>query len=158
VLTNERLDVRFGPWRATTMRRNIVSAIVTGPYFAPKVIGPPHLSLRDRGVTFATNAEAGVCLTLAEPIPAIEPFGWIRHPSITVTVADPLELASRLIADAAADGSDVAAMTEALHDDLSALTSSQLRSRARSVGVQGVSRMSKQELLAALGPDDHARG
>ena len=43
-------------------RTNIVGAERTGPFQPWKVIGPPHLSLRDRGITFGTNSSAGVCL------------------------------------------------------------------------------------------------
>src|SRR6056297_3357043 len=57
------LDARFGPWRVTTPLANIESARVTGPYVWPKVIGPAHLSLADRGLTFATNPDRGVCLS-----------------------------------------------------------------------------------------------
>ena len=33
-----------------------------------------------------------VCLRLREPVPGIEPTGLLRHPGVTVTVADPDEL------------------------------------------------------------------
>jgi hypothetical protein len=54
-----------------------------------KVLGPPHLSFRDRGLTFATNQERGVCVRFHEPVAGIDPRGWIRHPGLTVTVEDP---------------------------------------------------------------------
>jgi hypothetical protein len=42
----------------------------------------------DRGVTFATNPRLGLCVRLRHAVPAIEPFGLIRHPALTVTVGD----------------------------------------------------------------------
>ncbi|MDQ3979208.1 MAG: hypothetical protein M3314_06615 [Actinomycetota bacterium] len=81
-----QLTVRFGPWRLRTPVSNITSCTRTGPFTVPKTVGPAHLSLADRGITFATNPEAGLCLRFAEPVAAIDPFGWIRHPAATVTV------------------------------------------------------------------------
>ncbi len=46
------------------------------------------MSLADRGLTFATNGDRGVCLFMRGPIPGIDPFGLLRHPNLTVTVAD----------------------------------------------------------------------
>ncbi|MDD7813786.1 hypothetical protein PP713_14540 [Mycobacterium sp. CSUR Q5927] len=80
--------IRFGPWRANVERDNIADARITGPYRFLKTAGPAHLSLADRGITFATNAEQGVCIRLHTPIRAIEPTGLLRHPGVTVTVAD----------------------------------------------------------------------
>lgn len=93
---DDDLTVRFGPWRLVTPRRNIVDGQLTGPYSFAKVAGPAHLSFADRGVTFATTTERGVCFTLREPVPGIAPFGRLPHPGVTVTVEDPerlLELA-----------------------------------------------------------------
>jgi hypothetical protein len=83
-----RLFVRFGPWRVETALDNVVDVSVTGPYRFVKTAGPAHLSLADRGLTFATNGDRGVCLTMREPIRGIDPFGLLRHPNLTVTVAD----------------------------------------------------------------------
>lgn len=47
-----------------------------------------HLSLADRGLTFATTGHHGVWLMMGEPIPGIDAFGLLRHPNVTVTVAD----------------------------------------------------------------------
>jgi hypothetical protein len=80
--------VRFGPWTLRTNRDNIAGVCDTGPYQLWKVIGPPRLSFADRGVTFATNHRRGVCVRFHRPVPAITPFGLIRHPGATVTVAD----------------------------------------------------------------------
>jgi hypothetical protein len=87
-LTTDSLDVRFGPWRMTVPRDDIVDVARSGPYRPWRVIGPPHLSFADRGITFATTPQAGLCLRLREPAPGIEPTGTIRHPGLTVTVAD----------------------------------------------------------------------
>src|SRR5215217_2207 len=89
LLTDEQLTITFGRWSLSTTPANVVDATLTGPYQWWKVAGPAHLSVGDRGVTFATTAARGVCLAFAEPVPAIDPFGAIRHPAATVTVADP---------------------------------------------------------------------
>lgn len=82
------LVARFGPWRLTTTADNLAGAEVTGPYRPLKVAGPAHLSLADRGLTFATNAERGVCIRFVRPVRGIDPLGLIRHRALTVTVAD----------------------------------------------------------------------
>ncbi len=93
---DDHLTVRFGPWRLRTPVSNIASCERTGPFTVPKTAGPAHLSLADRGITFATNPDAGLCLRFAEPVPAIDPFGWIRHPAATVTV-DRLDDLARVV-------------------------------------------------------------
>jgi hypothetical protein len=85
----DAVAIRFGPWRTAIDRSDILSAERTGPYRPWKVIGPPHLSFRDRGITFGTNRDAGVCLKLREPVPGIEPMGFLRHPGVTLTVEEP---------------------------------------------------------------------
>ena len=84
----EGLVVRFGWWRLTTGLDNVVGAERTGGYAFVKTAGPPHLSFTDRGVTFATNGDAGVCLRFADPVHVLDPTGRLRHPGATVTVAD----------------------------------------------------------------------
>ncbi len=79
---------RYGPWTVTTPLDNVAGTSRTGPYRWWKVMGPPHISLRDRGLTFATNTEDGVCIRFHEPVGGIEPTGRLRHPALTVTVAD----------------------------------------------------------------------
>lgn len=83
-----QLLASFGPWHARAELANIVDLTVTGPYRFVKTAGPAHLSLADRGLTFATNGVRGVCLSMREPISGIDPFGLLRHPNLTVTVAD----------------------------------------------------------------------
>jgi hypothetical protein len=95
-LDDADLTVRFGAWRLVTPRRNLSEGQLSGPYQFAKVAGPAHLSLADRGVTFATNTRRGVCFRLREPVPAIAPFGLLPHPGVTMTVAEP----ERLLAQA----------------------------------------------------------
>ena len=92
----DRLDARFGLWRVSTALANVEGTEVTGPYSALKTIGPAHLSVADRGLTFATNARRGLCIRFSEPVPGIEPTGRLRHPGLTVTVADVDALARAL--------------------------------------------------------------
>lgn len=84
----EELTVRFGPWRLRTARGNVTGAEPGGPYRWWRAIGP-HLSLADGGVTFGTSVTAGVCIRFATPVPGLAPGRWLRHPAVTVTVADP---------------------------------------------------------------------
>ncbi|MCX4390657.1 hypothetical protein OG777_27555 [Micromonospora peucetia] len=93
----DELVVRFGPWRLRTARRNIVGVAPTGPYRWWRGIGT-RLSLADAGVTFASSTVAGLCLRFAQPVPALLPGGLLRHPGVTVTVADPDALARVLAA------------------------------------------------------------
>jgi hypothetical protein len=82
------LVARFGPWRVETALVNVAYATSTGPYQPVKTIGPPHLSLSDRGLTFATNDREGLCIRFHEPVRGLDPLGIVRHPAITVTVDD----------------------------------------------------------------------
>lgn len=91
-LTDDELAVRFGLWRMGVPTAAIVDTEVTGPYQLIKTIGPPHLSLADRGISFVTNRERGLCLQLSTPVPGIEPLRRIRHPGVTLTVEDPVAL------------------------------------------------------------------
>lgn len=83
-----RFVARFGPWCVETPLTNVRRAEVSGGYFPLKTVGGAHLSFADRGLTFATNDAEGVCITFEEPVTGIEPRGVIRHPGLTVTVAD----------------------------------------------------------------------
>lgn len=84
-----RLLVHFGPWRLRTSVDNIARAGITGGFAFVKTAGPAHLSLADRGVTFATNGERAVCLEFHDPVTAIDPMGLITHPNATLTPSDP---------------------------------------------------------------------
>ncbi|MDQ1438420.1 MAG: hypothetical protein QOK43_2049 [Acidimicrobiaceae bacterium] len=90
------LRVRFGPWTVRTPLANVEGAQVTGPYSPWKVAGPPHLSLADRGVTFATSTRQGVCIRFKEPVSALAPKALFRHPALTVTVDDAAGLVDAL--------------------------------------------------------------
>ena len=83
-----RLVARFGFWRLETEVSNIEGTEVSGPYRLFTTIGPAHLSLADRGLTFASNRRRGLCMKFTEPVPGLEPTGRLRHPGLTVTVAD----------------------------------------------------------------------
>ena len=90
------LSVRFGPWSLRTPLENVVATAETGGYGFVKTAGPAHLSLADRGVTFATNARRGLCVSFAEAVRVLDPTGRLRHPAATLTVADPDALARAL--------------------------------------------------------------
>ncbi|HUR75818.1 MAG TPA: hypothetical protein VMZ00_16165 [Sporichthya sp.] len=83
------LEVRFGLWSVRTPLTNVIGYELSGPYSFAKTGGPARLSLADKGLTFATNSRAGVCLKFATPIRGIDPLGLIRHPGLTLTPADP---------------------------------------------------------------------
>ena len=93
-------DVRFGPWRLRTPLANVGSLNVTGPYHPLRALGL-RLSLSDRGVTFGTNARAGLCVEFLEPVPAVLPGRLLRHPGATVTVRDPERLREEIVRAAA---------------------------------------------------------
>ena len=96
VVTDDELLVRFGPWSLRTPVANVADAQVSTGFAWLRTAGPAHLSLSDRGVTFATNSWRGLCVSFTEPVRAIEPTGILRHPGATVTVADPTALAAAL--------------------------------------------------------------
>jgi len=85
---DETLEARFGPWRVTTPLSNVTGAEVTGPYAFAKTAGPARLALTDRGLTFATNGQRGVLISFGTTVRGLDPLGLIRHPELTVTVAD----------------------------------------------------------------------
>ncbi|WP_338750244.1 hypothetical protein [Janibacter alittae] len=88
-LDDDGLFVRFGPWRLRTTVDNIARADLSGGFAFIKTAGPAHLSLADRGITFATNGARAVCLQFHRPVPAIDPGGVILHPNATLTPSDP---------------------------------------------------------------------
>lgn len=85
VLDDDKLIAQFGPWRLSTEISNIARTTVTGPYRWYRAIGI-RMSLVDRGLTFGSNARAGLCIEFVRPVQAFLP---VRHPGLTVTVADP---------------------------------------------------------------------
>lgn len=93
----DRLAVRFGPWRLATPLANLAEATITGGFSWLRTAGPPRLSLADRGVTFATNGERGVCVRFHQPVRVLDPSGrLLRHPGATLTVARVDDLHERL--------------------------------------------------------------
>lgn len=158
-LEEDRLVARFGPWVVRTKLSNVESASVTGPYAWPKVIGPAHVSFTDRGLTFATNPDEGVCIRFVRPVRGIDPLGVVRHPALTVTVADAAVLAELLDRPAHdptrthADDDGVVTADELVEEaatELRSMTAAELRRRARELGVRGASRMTKSELIEHL--------
>ena len=65
-------EARYGPWRVRTPRSNIADAEVTGPYAFLKTAGPARLAITDRGLTFASNGDRGVCVTFHSPVSGID--------------------------------------------------------------------------------------
>jgi hypothetical protein len=96
VEVDEDVEIRFGLWHMRFPRSEVTGTQETGGYSLPKVVGPPHVSLADRGITFASNRQRGLCIELAHPQPG--PYPWLRHPGVTVTVEDPAALAEALAA------------------------------------------------------------
>jgi hypothetical protein len=90
------LDVRFGPWRLSTPLANVTDVAVTGPYAFWKTAGPARLAITDRGLTFATNGDRGVLISFRTPVRGLGPLGVLRHPELTVTVAEVRRLAELL--------------------------------------------------------------
>ncbi|MEU4250450.1 hypothetical protein AB0F15_23880 [Amycolatopsis sp. NPDC026612] len=94
------LRVRFGPWVVETPLHNLAGGEATGPYRALRVFGV-RVSLADGGLTFGTTTRGGVCLRFREPVRGLDPWGLVRHPGLTVTVAEPelvTEAVNRIVA------------------------------------------------------------
>jgi hypothetical protein len=89
-LDDAEIVVHFGVNRVRTRRSNLAHVRRSGPFRWWRVIGS-RLSLADRGATFGTNTEAGVCLAFHSPV-GILPGGHLRVPGLTLTVADPIGL------------------------------------------------------------------
>jgi hypothetical protein len=87
-LGEEEFEACYGPWRVRTPLSNIAAARATGPYSFLKTAGPARLAITDRGLTFASNGDSGVCITFHSPVRGIDRSGRIRHPELTVTVLD----------------------------------------------------------------------
>ena len=82
------LEARYGRWRVITLLTNVSRVEITGPYSFIKTAGPPRLGITDLGLTFASNGDRGVLLTFREKVSGLAP---LRHPELTVTVAEPEE-------------------------------------------------------------------
>jgi hypothetical protein len=92
----EVVRAKFGPYGLETPLANVSRADVTGPYAYWKTAGPARLGVTDGGLTFATNGERGVLITFREKVRSQGPLGFLRHPELTVTVADVDGLAALL--------------------------------------------------------------
>jgi hypothetical protein len=86
-VTEDEFRVRFGGWKLITPIANCTGTCLTEGYSWYKAIGARG-SFKDRGVTFGTTTERGVCVLFAEPVPALVPGDLLKHPGATVTVAD----------------------------------------------------------------------
>lgn len=95
-VTPSELHVHFGAWTVRSALSNITGVTVTDGYAFLKTAGPPHLSMSDRGITFATNSRRGLCVAFDQPVPGIDPTKRIKHPGATLTVADVDGLATAL--------------------------------------------------------------
>lgn len=95
-IDDEDLLANYGPWRLRATLANINRVAITGPFRFYRTAGPARLGISDGGLTFASNGVQGVLLSFRERVPAIDPLGLIRHPELTVTVADVQGLVSAL--------------------------------------------------------------
>lgn len=95
-IDDEHLLASYGPWRLRTTLANICRVAITGPYRFYRTAGPARLGITDGGLTFASNGEQGVLISFRKRVPAIDPLRLIRHPELTVTVADVNGLVSAL--------------------------------------------------------------
>lgn len=84
-LTEDRIIVRYGPFGVDAPLSQVHGAHITGPYRWWTAVGP-RLSMADDGLTFGTNATAGVCIHFDPPIRRV--IGLRDHSALTVTVAD----------------------------------------------------------------------
>ena len=51
-----------------------------------------RLAITDRGLSFTPNGDRGVLICFATPVRGLDPFGVLRHPELTVGVAEPERL------------------------------------------------------------------
>jgi hypothetical protein len=84
---------KFGFLKLETPVSNIDGAHITRDYRWWKAVGV-HVSLADDGLTFGTNAHAGVCVHFGKLVPS--PLRRKGHSALTVTVADLDGLVARL--------------------------------------------------------------
>jgi hypothetical protein len=164
-VTDEDLTVRFGPWSLTTPRSNVEGATVTGPYLPFRVFGT-HVSLADRGVTFGTSWDRGVCVRFREPVPAALPTGLLKHPAVTVTVEDPeglVALLERTPAGVPGSGDELYAVVAAGSDGLPVATPPRRPARrpasrtpaGRAPGTTRQARPRTSARTAAPAPEEH---
>jgi hypothetical protein len=88
-----RFVAKFGVVKLETPVSNIDGAHITRGYRWWTAAGI-RLSFTDDGLTFGTNADAGVCVHFGEPVPSL--LRRKGHSALTVTVADLDGLVARL--------------------------------------------------------------
>jgi hypothetical protein len=86
-VTDDEFRVRFGGWKLVTPLANCTGTCLTDGYRWYKAIGARG-SFADKGVTFGTTTDRGVCVRFDEPVPALVPGNLLKHPGATVTVED----------------------------------------------------------------------
>jgi hypothetical protein len=79
------LRATFGFLRLETSVQNVTGAHITRGYRWWTAAGARR-SMKDDGLTFGTNAEAGVCIHFRETVPS--PLSRKGHSALTVTVED----------------------------------------------------------------------
>ena len=99
-IADQHLEARFGPWRVVTPLTNIVEVSITGPHRPLRAIGP-RFSPSTHSLTFGSNVERTVRIAFRHPVPGMEPLSIVKHPSLSVSVADPEKLRDHLDALAA---------------------------------------------------------
>jgi hypothetical protein len=87
-LDDTLLRARYGRWRVTTPLSNVAGVAITGPYRMFKTAGPARYAITDRGLSFTSNGDRGVLITFHRGVRGLDPLGLLRHPELTVTVAD----------------------------------------------------------------------
>jgi hypothetical protein len=90
---DEKFVATFGFLKLQTSLSNIDGAHITRDYRWWTAAGA-RLSFADDGLTFGTNAHAGVCVHFHDPVSS--PLPWKTHSALTVTVADLDGLVTRL--------------------------------------------------------------
>ena len=99
-LTRDRLVARFGPWVCATSVANVSGV----DDHRPVPLVHRHRRAGGRSSTAASPSAppppGGVCIRFLEPVTGLDPFGRMRHPGLTVTVADREGLAGALTAAA----------------------------------------------------------
>jgi hypothetical protein len=95
-ISDDAFEARFGRWAVVTPTTNLARFEVTGDYRWYRAIGV-RSSLADRGLTFGSNADAGVCVCFHQPVHSSGPLLFAVHTALTVTVADVDGLADALL-------------------------------------------------------------
>jgi hypothetical protein len=155
-LRADDVTAHFGPWRVDTTLDNIRSLEVTGPYAPWKVIGPAHLSLADGGLTFATNADEGLCICFHEAVTGLSPFSVPRHGSLTVTVENPnevkgvIERTIRAVEQAPSRAAAAERLVQSEQDAIEGMSAAELRDRAAALGIENANKLSHDELVEAM--------